>query len=193
MRTDDLDFHLPPGLIAQEPPRERSASRLLHYRRDSREIVHRGIAELPELLRAGDLLVFNDTRVVPARFYLRKESGGLVEGLFVRQEAHGHWRVMLKNLGGGAGKRLVFERDANLHATVVEKHDGGEYVIEVDSTEPAPVVLSRLGRMPLPPYIRREKLAEERHPRLQDLAAVDAEWGRMLFELYEDGVRPLRP
>ncbi|HYE19841.1 MAG TPA: tRNA preQ1(34) S-adenosylmethionine ribosyltransferase-isomerase QueA [Tepidisphaeraceae bacterium] len=160
MRADDLDFHLPPELIAQVPPRDRTASRLLHYRRDSRAIEHRVFADLPSLLRAGDLLVFNDTRVVPARFYLRKESGGLVEGLFVRQEAQGRWRVMLKNLGGAAGKRLTFERDASLHATVVEKHDGGEYVIEVHSTEPALVVMGRLGRMPLPPYIRREKLAD---------------------------------
>jgi len=77
MRTDDLDFHLPPDLIAQSPAPERSASRLLHYRRADRAMHHRTFADLPQLLRPGDLLVFNDTRVVPARFALRKPGGAL--------------------------------------------------------------------------------------------------------------------
>src|SRR4051812_36422112 len=83
MRTDELDFDLPPDLIAQTPPPTRSESRLLHYDRASRALVHRRFSELPELLRAGDLLVFNDSRVVPARLLLKKDTGGRVEGLFL--------------------------------------------------------------------------------------------------------------
>ena len=83
MRSDELDFVLPPELIAQEPAAERSASRLLHYRRDDRTIVHRRFSDLPNLLRTGDLLVMNDARVIPARFTLRKATGGRIEGLFV--------------------------------------------------------------------------------------------------------------
>src|SRR5690242_8317269 len=99
MRTDDLDFTLPPELIAQSPVPDRAASRLLHYRRADRSIGHRAFSDLPGLLRPGDLLVFNDARVIPARFTLRKSTGGRVEGLFLADEGGGAWRVMLKNLG----------------------------------------------------------------------------------------------
>src|SRR5688500_24897 len=101
MRTDDLDFFLPPELIAQAPAADRSASRLLHYRRADRSIAHRNFAELPSLLRRGDLLVFNDARVVPARFMLQKQTGGRVEGLFLGEDAPGRWRALLRNVGRG--------------------------------------------------------------------------------------------
>ena len=83
MRTDELDFHLPPDLIAQAPTPDRAASRLLHYKRAGRSVEHRHFSDLPGLLTPGDLLVFNDARVLQARFMLRKETGGLIEGLFV--------------------------------------------------------------------------------------------------------------
>src|SRR5215207_6591536 len=102
MRTDDLDFNLPPDLIAQTPPPCRTDSRLMHYRRGDRSVTYRTFSDLPGLLRPGDLLVFNDARVVPARFTLRKQTGGRVEGLFLSEVAPGRWRVMLKNLGAGS-------------------------------------------------------------------------------------------
>ncbi|HTL31389.1 MAG TPA: tRNA preQ1(34) S-adenosylmethionine ribosyltransferase-isomerase QueA [Tepidisphaeraceae bacterium] len=158
MKTDDLDFHLPPELIAQAPASERSASRLLHYRRSNRAVVHRTFAELPDLLRAGDLLVFNDARVTPARFTLRKQTGGRVEGLFLKQAAPRTWHVMLRNLGPVAQSRdLRFADAPDVHAQVVEQFPDGEYRMEVDSDEPALQLLARVGRMPLPPYIKREK------------------------------------
>jgi len=157
MRTDDLDFHLPLELIAQDPPAVRSASRLLHYRRSDRAIEHRAFAQLPDLLRAGDLLVFNDTRVLPARFMLQKPTGGLVEGLFLAQEAPSRWRVLLKNLGRTVAGPLTFADARDLTATLVEPHEAGEFTIDVNTTEPAAAVLDRVGRMPLPPYIKRQK------------------------------------
>jgi S-adenosylmethionine:tRNA ribosyltransferase-isomerase len=159
MRTDDLDFNLPPELIAQSPPPDRAASRLLHYRRADRSITHRAFSDLPSLLRPGDLLVFNDARVIPARFTLRKASGGRVEGLFLADEGGGGaWRVMLKNLGRvDPAVALAFADDPQLGVRVLEQLAGGEYRIRVESDEPALVILARLGRMPLPPYIRREK------------------------------------
>jgi S-adenosylmethionine:tRNA ribosyltransferase-isomerase len=160
--TSALDFDLPPDLIAQEPPTERPASRLMHYRRDTRAVAHRTFADLPNLLRAGDLLVFNDTRVLPARLALRKATGGRIEGLYVATESHGRWRVMLKNVGAGVGTRLAFADDPTLSLEVVEKLEGGEYRVAVSSDEPAEVLLSRVGRMPLPPYIRREKEHDDR-------------------------------
>jgi S-adenosylmethionine:tRNA ribosyltransferase-isomerase len=157
VRTEELDFDLPQELIAQAPTPDRSASRLLHYKRSDRSIEHRVFADLPQLLRPGDLLVFNDAKVVPARFSLRKPTGGHVEGLFLAHEA-GMWRVMLKNLGRvDPQAALSFSDEPELHAHVLEQLDAGQYRIRVTSDEPALTILARVGRMPLPPYIHRGK------------------------------------
>jgi len=161
MRTDELDFELPPELIAQVPPPQRGDSRLLHYRRADRSIGHRTFSDLPGLLRAGDLLVFNDARVLPARFMLMKPTGGKVEGLYLSEQAPGHWRVMLKNAGSYAG-RLTFAMDESITARIVNVLGGGEYDIELTSPIAASELLERIGRMPLPPYIRRDKDRDER-------------------------------
>src|SRR5450432_220362 len=116
MRTDELDFTLPPELIAQDPPPERTASRLLHYRRDDRSIAHRHFTALPSLLRKGDLLVLNDAKVLPARFMLRKATGGRVEGLFLKELEPGKWNVLLKNLGNVHGTSMHFEDEPALSA-----------------------------------------------------------------------------
>jgi S-adenosylmethionine:tRNA ribosyltransferase-isomerase len=161
MRTDDLDFHLPAELIAQSPAADRAASRLLHYRRQDRSFGHRRFSDLPQLLRGGDLLVFNDARVVPARFVLEKSTGGRVEALFLGEDSPGVWRVLLKNVGRGEpGLHLAAMRQISVG--IVERRAAGEFRISVDTTEPALVLLSRIGRMPLPPYIRRAKDADER-------------------------------
>jgi S-adenosylmethionine:tRNA ribosyltransferase-isomerase len=162
MRTDDLDFELPPELIAQSPVIDRAASRLLHYVRRDRSVTHRRFSDLPSFLEAGDLLVFNDAQVLPARFTLRKTTGGRVEGLFLTEPSPGRWRVMLKNLGGGSGTKLTFEHEPGVSAEVTATIGGGEYELGVGTHEPALVLLSRVGRMPLPPYIRRDKDADER-------------------------------
>ena len=178
MRTDDLDFELPPELIAQAPTSRRADSRLLHYRREPRDqqdhgaIAHRQFSDLPSLLRPGDLLVFNDARVVPARFVLRKPTGGRVEGLFLREPRPGRWRVMLKNLGRVARDlTLMFETctpssrstgESALAVRVAAAHDGGEFELDVATSEPALAILARIGRMPLPPYIRRERGGDAR-------------------------------
>lgn len=162
METRELDFDLPPELIAQEPTRDRPASRLLHYCRAGKTITHHTFADLPALLRPGDLLVFNDARVLPARLSLRKETGGRVEGLYLATEGPRQWRVMLKNVGEGMGAQLAFADDPSLTLEVTEKLSGGEYRVAIASDEPAETLLQRLGRMPLPPYIRREKEHDQR-------------------------------
>jgi S-adenosylmethionine:tRNA ribosyltransferase-isomerase len=161
MRTDELDFDLPPGLIAQEPPPTRAASRLMHYRRADRSVAHLTFSDLPRLLRRGDLLVFNDTRVIPARFVLRKPTGGRVEGLFLAEPSPGKWRVMLKNLGRYDGA-LAFEAMPGTQAVVSTALGDGEYDLEVSARVPAVELLERVGRMPLPPYIRRAKGQDHR-------------------------------
>ena len=158
MRTDDLDFQLPPELIAQTPAHRREASRLLHYRRAQGTIEHRRFADLQELLRPGDLLVFNNARVTPARFMLHKPTGGRVEGLFLREVEPGIWEVMLKNLGPVRPQMPLYFSDASRTAARVLSQDAeGMYRMAVESHEPALQLLARIGRMPLPPYIRRDK------------------------------------
>ncbi len=177
MRLDELDYLLPEELIAQTPAADRSASRLLHYRKSDRSIAHRMFRELPSLLRAGDLLVMNDARVTPAKFTLVKPTGGRVEGLFVEQRDPVRWTVMLKNLGPvREDVWLGFERDPATRVRVVAKHDAGLYEVEPEKRdEPAHALLERVGRMPLPPYIRREKGADEHdaedHARYQTVYA----------------------
>jgi S-adenosylmethionine:tRNA ribosyltransferase-isomerase len=158
MRTDDLDFHLPPELIAQAPAPDRAASRLLHYRKSNHSLEHRTFSDLPQLLRRGDLLVFNDAKVVPARFLLRKNTGGGIEGLYLSEPSPGEWSVLLRNLGKApVGTVLHFAEAPEITATVLVKGMAGEYRLAVSAQEPALVVLNRVGRMPLPPYIKREK------------------------------------
>jgi S-adenosylmethionine:tRNA ribosyltransferase-isomerase len=161
MRTDDLDFHLPPELIAQSPPAERAASRLLHYRRDDRSIAHRTFSDLPSLLRAGDVLVFNDARVVPARFSLRRQTGGLVEGIFLAEESPNAWRVLLRNLPPGRWT-LTFDRRPDVVVETRERREGGEWLIHLACGVPALQFLAEVGRMPLPPYIKRNRGEDER-------------------------------
>jgi len=163
MRTDELDFDVPSDLIAQTPSPDRAGSRLLYYTRADRAIAHRTFSDLACLLNPGDLLVFNDTRVIPARFTLVKETGGRVEGLYLGLHGTGAWHVMLKNVGSVESKpalRLVGAADVS--ASVVAQEADGTYRMRVDSTVPALELLDRIGRMPLPPYIKRER---ERDPR----------------------------
>jgi S-adenosylmethionine:tRNA ribosyltransferase-isomerase len=155
MNTDDLDFELPDALIAQSPPAERTASRLMHYRRADARLEHCVFSELPQLLRGGDLLVFNDARVLPARFALRKSTGGLVDGLFLEEKRVGRWRVLLRNVGASAKGEFTVIGAPELAARIVRSGPSGEHELEVSSSESAARILDRIGRMPLPPYIRR--------------------------------------
>lgn len=163
VRTDELDFDLPPELIAQEPAARRTDARLLHYRRDTGEIFHRHVRDLPQILRRGDLLVLNDTKVVPARFTLRKPTGGLVEGLWIDSEGHPfkRWHVLLRNLGRfEPGLELTFAGDPSATLRVLGKRGDDGY--DVECSHDWEELLGRVGRMPLPPYIRRGKESDER-------------------------------
>jgi S-adenosylmethionine:tRNA ribosyltransferase-isomerase len=155
MRTDELDFDLPPELIAQEPAPDRSASRLLHYRRADRSIRHATFREIASLLRPDDLLVLNDTKVLPARFELRKPTGGRIDGLFLEEKSPGRWIVLLKNLGPYRGA-LFFASLPTVEVAVLESRSNGEFEIEVKCVQPAAQFLDCIGRMPLPPYIKRD-------------------------------------
>ena len=138
MDTALLDYRLPPALVAQRPLERRDDSRLLVYRRGSTAIEHRRFAELPGLL-AGELVVVNDTRVVPARLRLRRASGGAVEVLLVEPLGSGRWEALARPSGRlRAGEQLGAVR-------LVESLGEGRWVVELDG-EPE-------GEAPLPPYI----------------------------------------
>jgi len=167
--TDDpgdaalYDYDLPREFVAQEPLADRAAARLLHVRRSDGSLAHRGIRDLPEILRPGDLLVVNDTRVVPARLIGRRAAtGGAWEGLFLRvtaEEPHaGAWVVLAQTRGRPAiGERVVLvDRAGRDGATLdlVGRGEGGAWLVRPDTVEPPEVVLDRVGRVPLPGYIR---------------------------------------
>ena len=154
MKKSDFHFDLPPELIAQEPLPERSASRLLVVPPGDAPFDDRHVRDLPSLLQPGDLLVFNDTRVIPARLFGRKQSGGRVEILIERLLPGSEARAQV-----GASKApkpgSVIELDAGGSATVLER-DGGFYHLRFDVPDALESWLLEAGRMPLPPYIQRD-------------------------------------
>lgn len=159
LKKSDFDFDLPPELIAQAPLAERTASRLLLLDVDAQSLQDRLFRELPQLLRKGDLLVFNDTRVLPARLYGRKESGGAVEILIERvtgaHEATVQLGVSKKPKEGGR-----IELADGSHAVVLGR-DGAFFRLRFESSDPLERLLLRLGEMPLPPYIERHADASD--------------------------------
>ncbi len=146
MRLSDFDFELPPELIAQHPEASRSASRLLHVRADGRSDLHFG--DLPALLAPGDLLVFNDTRVLRARLRGRKASGGRVEALVERVTGE---REALAQLRASKPPRPGTRLEWRAGGAEVLGRDGEFWRLRFD--EPVLDALERAGELPLPPYI----------------------------------------
>jgi S-adenosylmethionine:tRNA ribosyltransferase-isomerase len=158
LRTRDLDYELPATLVATHPCEPRDAARMLVVRRGDDRVEHRHVRDLPEYLAAGDALVLNDTAVVPARLVGRRaDSGGRVEGLFLAETAPGAWEVMLRSNGRlRPGHRVELDGGAALD---LERRaaEGPAWTVRVEPAEPAAVVLERVGRTPLPPYIARAR------------------------------------
>ena len=156
MRTDDFDYCLDPDLIAQQPLPRRDRARLMVLDRAAGAISHRLFADLPGLLRRGDVLVINDTRVIPAKFVCRRATGGRLDGLFVREPAPGLWEVMLRGAGRcGQGEELALAGSDGVRLKLAEDLGAGLWRVGVAPPAPALEVLERAGRPPLPPYIRR--------------------------------------
>jgi len=154
LKKSDFHFDLPAELIAQEPLAERSASRMLVVPPSAPPYADRIVRDLPEYLEPGDLLVFNDTRVIPARLHGTKDTGGRVEILLERiTGAH----EVLAQIGASktpkAGGRITLDEGTML--TVLGREDEF-YRLRFDTEEPLEKLLLRAGRMPLPPYIQRQ-------------------------------------
>jgi S-adenosylmethionine:tRNA ribosyltransferase-isomerase len=157
MLTRDFDYLLPPESIAQKPV-PRGESRLLVLDRTGPER-HARVRDLPRLLGAGDLLVLNDTRVIPARLFGRSAGGGRMEILLVERLDEREWYALARP-GRRARPGAVIELDGGLSAEVAEKHEDGR--IRLRFSEPIEPCLDRLGHVPLPPYIHRPDTPEDR-------------------------------
>jgi S-adenosylmethionine:tRNA ribosyltransferase-isomerase len=164
VRVADFDYELPPELIAQEPLARRDASRLLVLEKKTGALQHRTFAELPQLLRPGDCLVANNSRVIPARLLGRKPSGGAVELLLLRKLSLTRWEALARparRLKKGA--TMLFGH-GELEGTVVDETATGGRIVEFSWTGASfEAVLDYLGQMPLPPYIHKQLADPERY------------------------------
>jgi S-adenosylmethionine:tRNA ribosyltransferase-isomerase len=182
MRRSDFSYTLPDGLIARFPPTQRGDSRLLHFDGASGALRDRRFADLPELLRAGDLLVLNDTRVVPARLHGSKESGGRVEILLERVSGPRSALVLVRaSKPARAGSRIAL--DGGGEARVLGRE--GEFVELAFDVEPLEL-FERQGEIPLPPYLDRpaETLDRDRYQTVyaRDPGAVAAPTAGLHFD-----------
>lgn len=163
MKLSDFDYQLPPELIAQTPVEPRDSSRLLVVPRDSGPIEHRSFHEVGSYLRPGDLLVLNQTRVIPARLRGHKiPTGGAIEVLLLRQLDSRTWEALVGGKNILAGSRMSLEKAAKvIDAEVIRVLDGARRVIQF--SEPVNSQLEALGEVPLPPYIHEPLADPERY------------------------------
>ncbi len=161
LRTADFDYDLPPELIAQQPVEPRDHARLMVLQRATQAITHARFYDLPRFLRPGDLLVANQTRVIPARLWGRKvPTGGKVELLLLRAEAADTWQALVRGRGLRPGRRIALA--AGFEAEIIA--DLGGPLRRVRFNQPLdPEALAQVGQVPLPPYIHQPVADPERY------------------------------
>jgi S-adenosylmethionine:tRNA ribosyltransferase-isomerase len=173
----DYSFDLPRERVAQRPPRTRDGSRLLVLERSVPVVKHSRFRQLPRFLRPGDLLVLNDSAVYPARLAGRKTSGGKIELLLLERMGRERWRCLMKGKAA-AGMQLAFGVEG-VSARVAKVGEGGEVTVVFRPDGGSERLMRRVGKVPLPPYIKREgnkerSLAAMDRERYQTIYAVDA-------------------
>jgi len=165
MRIEEFDYHLPRSLIAQYPSSERGETPLMILHRQTGGIEHQAFQNITKYLRAGDLLVLNNTRVLPARLIGKKQTGGRLEMLLVPSwnGVKGEWRALIKNSGKvKPGSRIQFERGVEGE---IEEVKAGKGTVKFSCQSEVTDILRKIGHVPLPPYIKRgdEPLDKERY------------------------------
>jgi S-adenosylmethionine:tRNA ribosyltransferase-isomerase len=181
LRTADLDYDLPPELIATQPASPRDSARLMVVdRTNPSSIRHAVVRELPTFLRAGDVLVFNTTRVVPARFFgQRIGTGGKIEGLYLHEGARGAdgrlaWITLLRGRHLREGAELaLFDRPGKpcgitLTVTGRAESEEGAWTASITGAAETPTILDRIGHTPLPPYIVKARVAAHAAPETEE-------------------------
>ena len=163
MKKSDFYFDLPEELIAQTPLEKRDSSRLLHLDKASGEISHEHFFNIKEHLRPGDCLVLNDSRVMPARLYGQRSTGGSIEVVLLRDLGEGKWECLTR-----PGKKTrpgaeIYFGDKELKATVTDVIEDGNRILQFEYEGIFLEILDRLGKMPLPPYIKAELQDKERY------------------------------
>jgi len=160
LKTSDFDYHLPESSIAQTPAEPRDSSRLLVLRRDTGTLEHKIFRDVSDYLRGGDLLVLNQTRVIPARIFARKETGGRVELLLLRHRDELTWEALVGGKNLRVGTIVKVEEDGP-EVEILELLEGSERLIKFsERIEP---YFSKVGHVPLPPYIHVELNDPERY------------------------------
>ena len=160
-----FDYDLPRELIAQQPLRNRTDARLMVVDRERQKIFHHHVRDLPELLRATDTLALNNTKVIPAQLSgFRTTTGGRWKGLFLRADAQGHWQIVCKTRGKlspGESVELA-DREGRPVAKLwlLERIEGGQWLAHVEGEHELESLLKRVGRVPLPHYIRGGQMAD---------------------------------
>jgi len=160
LKTSDFDYNLPESSIAQTPVEPRDSSRLLVLHRETNETEHRIFRDVTDYLNAGDLLVLNQTRVIPARIYARKETGGRVELLLLRRRDDWTWEALVGGKGLRVGRMVKVEENGP-SAEILEILEGSERLIKF--SEPIEPYFSKVGNVPLPPYIHEKLDDPERY------------------------------
>ena len=164
MKTSDFYFELPPELIAQDPLEDRSASRLLALDRKSGHIKHERFVDLKEYLRAGDCLVVNDTKVIPARLYGKKtDTGASVELLLLKRREHDVWETLVKPGKKAKPGCLLSFGEGLLTGEIIDVVDDGNRLIQFTYEGIFEEILDQLGEMPLPPYITHKLRDKNRY------------------------------
>ena len=163
LKKSDFSFELPPELIAQTPLEQRDASRLLCLDKESGQWEHRHFYELPELLRPGDCLVMNDSRVIPARLFGTRPTGGSVEVVLLRDLGEGNWECLTRpGRKTPPGTELTFG-EGRLKAQVIRAGEDGNKILHFCYQGIFLELLEELGQMPLPPYIKEQLQDKERY------------------------------
>ncbi|RLE06475.1 tRNA preQ1(34) S-adenosylmethionine ribosyltransferase-isomerase QueA [Candidatus Aerophobetes bacterium] len=164
MKLEDFDYHLPRELIAQYPPPRRDSSRLLVLHRENGEIEHRNFRQITEFLEEGDVLVLNNTEVIPARLMgKKKDTGGKAEIFLLRRKQAHLWECLLRPAKKIKEDSQIYFPGTRLRADILKREEGARGLVKFTAPGKIEEFISRVGQIPLPPYIKRDT-----HPTLQD-------------------------